>query len=112
MSIAGNGEVIGVFTNGDSQTLGQILLADVTNDGGLIQEGATLFTVGPNSGQRVFIEPEIDGGVINSGALELSNVDLAEEFTNLIVAQRGYSAASRIITTGDQILQETLRLKQ
>lgn len=112
VSIAGNGEVIGVFTNGDSQTLGQILLADVTNDGGLIQEGATLFTVGPNSGQRVFIEPEIDGGVINSGALELSNVDLAEEFTNLIVAQRGYSAASRIITTGDQILQETLRLKQ
>ncbi|MBZ0254905.1 hypothetical protein K8I31_02515, partial [bacterium] len=61
ISIAGNGEIIGVFTNGDSQTLGQILLADVTNDGGLIQEGATLFTVGPNSGERVFIEPEVEG---------------------------------------------------
>ncbi len=112
ISIGGNGEIIGVFTNGDSQTLGQILLADVTNDGGLIQQGATLFTVGPNSGEQVFIEPEIEGGIINSGALEMSNVDLAEEFTNLIIAQRGYSAASRIITTGDQILQETLRLKQ
>lgn len=112
VSIAGNGEMIGVFTNGDIQTLGQILLADVNNPGGLIQEGATLFTVGPNSGARVFVEPEIDGGIINSGALELSNVDLAEEFTNLIVAQRGYQAASRVITTGDQIINEALRLKQ
>ncbi|MBI1387901.1 MAG: flagellar hook-basal body complex protein [bacterium] len=112
ISIAGNGEILGVFTNGDTQTLGKIILADVTNEGGLIQEGATLFTVGPNSGQRFFIEPETEGGVINSGTLELSNVDLAKEFTDLIVAQRGYQASTRIITTGDQVIQEALRLKQ
>lgn len=112
VNIASNGEIIGVFTNGDIQSLGQVLLGKVRNEGGLIQEGDTLFTVAPNSGERVFVEAGSEGDVITSGALELSNVDLAQEFTNLIVTQRAYSANSRVITTGDQILQEVLNLKR
>lgn len=112
VSIASNGEIIGVFTNGDTQSLGQIRLATVRNDSGLVQEGATLFTVGPNSGERIFADAGIDAGAINSGSLELSNVDLAQEFTNLIVVQRAYQANTRVITTGDQVIQEALALKR
>lgn len=112
VSIAASGEIIGVFTNGDTQSLGQIRLATVRNEGGLIQEGATMFTVGPNSGERIFADAGIDAGAINSGSLELSNVDLAQEFTNLIVVQRAYQANTRVITTGDQVLQEALTLKR
>lgn len=112
VSIATNGEIVGLFTNGDAQTLGQILLADVTNPGGLLQEGATLFTEGPNSGERFFLEPDVEGGAITSGTLELSNVDLAKEFTDLIVAQRAYQANTRVVTTADQVLTEVVNLKR
>jgi flagellar hook-basal body protein len=112
VSIAANGEIIGVFTNGDTQSLGQIRLATVRNEAGLIQEGATMFTVAPNSGERIFADAGIDAGAINSGSLELSNVDLAQEFTNLIVVQRAYQANTRVITTGDQVIQEALSLKR
>ncbi|HQH71191.1 MAG TPA: flagellar hook-basal body complex protein, partial [bacterium] len=106
------GDIMGIFTNGDTQALGKIMLAKVTNEGGLIQDGATVFTTGPNSGERVYVEAGVEGGVINSGALELSNVDLAQEFTNLIIAQRAYQANARVITTGDQILTEVVSLKR
>lgn len=112
ISINPNGEIVGIFTNGDAQTLGQILLADVTNPDGLLQEGGTLFTTSPNSGERFFVEPDLEGGSIQSGQLELSNVDLAKEFSDLIVAQRAYQANSRIVTTSDQILTETVNLKR
>ncbi len=112
VSIAQNGEIIGVFTNGDTQSLGQIRLANVRNESGLIQEGATMFTTGPNSGERIFADAGTDAGSISSGSLELSNVDLAQEFTNLIVTQRAFQANTRVITTGDQIIQEALTLKR
>lgn len=114
VSIASNGEIRGNFTNGDSQTLGKILLATVTNEGGLTQVGDTLFTYrnGDNSGDRIFVEADLEGGSIESGSLELSNVDLAQEFTNMIVAQRAYQANSRVITTADAILQEVVNLKR
>src|SRR5690606_16360890 len=92
VSIAANGEIIGIFTNGDSHSLGQIMLATVRNESGLIQEGDTMFTVAPNAGERLLVEAGNGGGVITSGTLELSNVDLAQEFTNLIVAQRAFQA--------------------
>lgn len=112
VSIASNGEIIGIFSNGDAQVMGKILLADVTNPGGLIQEGAAMFTHSPNSGDFYFIEADVEGGAINSGALELSNVDLAKEFTDLIVAQRAYQANSRVILTSDQILTELVNMKR
>jgi len=112
VTVTKTGEITGIFTNGDIQTLGKIVLAKVTNEGGLIQEGATMFTTGPNSGERVFVEAGEEGGVINSGMLELSNVDLAQEFTNLIIAQRAYQANARVITTGNEILTEVVSLKR
>ncbi len=112
VSIGTSGEILGIFTNGDTQSLGKILLSKVTNNGGLIQQGAALFTVGPNAGDRIFVEAGVEGGEITSGALELSNVDLAQEFTNLIVAQRSYQANARVVTTADQILTEAVNLKR
>ncbi|MBD3265614.1 flagellar hook-basal body complex protein [bacterium] len=112
VSISSTGDVMGIFTNGDTQTLGQILLANVTNEDGLLQSKNTMFTAGPNAGDRIFVEAGVEGGTISSGTLELSNVDLAQEFTNLIVAQRAYQANARVITTGDQILTEVVSLKR
>ncbi len=114
VAITANGEIMGLFTNGDSQTLGKVMLATVTNEGGLVQQGNTLFQYrdGDNSGERRFVEADSEAGTIESGSLELSNVDLAAEFTKLIVAQRAYQANARIITTGDQILTEIVSLKR
>jgi flagellar hook protein FlgE len=112
VSISTGGDIIGIFTNGDTQTLGKLLLATVTNEDGLLQVKDTMFTLGPNVGDRIFVEAGVEGGTITSGQLELSNVDLAQEFTNLIVAQRAYQASARLITTGDAILQEVVSLKR
>jgi len=113
VSIGLDGKIWGSFTNGDVQTMGQIALGDVINDGGLVQEGSSYFSAGPNSGPiRTNLQAGVTGGTINSGTLELSNVDLAREFTDLIVAQRAYQADTRVITTGDQILQEVVNLKR
>ena len=112
VSISTSGDILGIFTNGDTQTLGKILLATVTNQDGLLQAKDTLFTMGPNAGDRIFVDAGGEGGTISSGSLELSNVDLAQEFTNLIVAQRAYQASTRVISTGDQILTELVNLKR
>lgn len=112
VSIGKDGQIYGSFTNGDVQTLGQIAIADVINEGGLVQEGGSYFTVGPNSGGITYLQGGLTGGSINSGMLELSNVDLAREFTNLIVAQRAYQANTRVILTGDQVLTEVVNLKR
>ncbi len=111
VSISPDGLIIGAFSNGATRYLGGIVLAQVTNEGGLIQLGDTLFAEGANSGQITVYDPGMGGtGEIQSGNLELSNVDIATEFTNLIVSQRAFSANSRIITTNDQILQEVVNL--
>ncbi len=111
VSISPDGLVVGVFSNGATRSLGAVVLAQVTNEGGLLQMGDTMFAESANSGPAVIFDPGNGGtGVIQSGNLELSNVDIATEFTNLIVAQRAFSANSRIITTNDQILQEVVNL--
>ncbi len=111
VSISTDGQILGIFTNGATRALGQVVLAQVTNEGGLLQVGDTGFTQSPNSGQPVVFDPGEGGtGEITSGQLELSNVDLANEFSNLIVTQRAFQASSRMITTGDTILQEVVNL--
>ena len=80
------------------------------NDSGLVAEGDNLFTSGPNSGNAVIRQPLAGGaGKIASGALELSNVDLSREFINLIVASTGFSAASRVINSSNQLLNDLLQ---
>lgn len=110
-AVGANGIITGAFTNGLTRTVGQIALATFANPEGLVDIGSNLFTPGPNSGTPVVGEPlSLGAGKIVGGALELSNVDLSQEFINLILASTGYSASSRVITTTDQLMQQLLVL--
>lgn len=109
--IGENGIITGVFSNGMTRQLGQVVLATFTNPAGLIDAGGSMFEAGPNSGTPIHVEPQSFGvGRIISGALELSNVDLGQEFVNMITASTGFSAASRVITTSDELIQQLLAL--
>jgi flagellar hook protein FlgE len=113
ISLSGDGTIVGVYSNSLREPIGKLALASFSNPSGLAKAGNSSFTVGDNSGQPVIGDPGTGGrGTLTAGALEMSNVDLAEEFTNLIVAQRGFQANSRVITTSDQVLQELVNLKQ
>jgi flagellar hook protein FlgE len=112
-SIDATGTIIGSFTNGTTQTLGQIALADFNNVSGLERIGGNMYQVTANSGSAITgYAAEGSTSSIASGALEMSNVDLAQEFTDMIIAQRGFQANGRVITTSDQMLQELVQLKQ
>ncbi len=113
ISIDKSGNINGIFTNGISRRLAQLMLADFNNQGGLLKAGRSLFQVSANSGQAVMgVAGETISGSISSGALESSAVDIAVEFTNMIIAQRGFQANSRIITTSDSMLDELVNLKR
>ena len=110
-SIDQNGYIIGVFSNGQSKKLAQIMLANFSNLNGLNSIGQNKFTVSSNSGKPVIGTPgDATATTIQSGVLEQSNVDLSEEFTKMIVSQRGFQASARVITTSDQLLQEITNL--
>ncbi len=105
------GYVVGVFSNGESRNLAQIMVATFANNNGLTSVGDNLFKVSPNSGEALVGEPgESSGTTIQSGALEQSNVDLSEEFTKMIVSQRGFQANARVVTMSDSLLQEITSL--
>ena len=111
--LGNDGVITGVYSNGLKQPLGKLAVASFNNPGGLEKAGNSSFRAGVNSGAAMVGEPGIGGrGVLNAGALEMSNVDLAEEFTGLIVAQRGFQANSRVITSSDEILQDLVNLKR
>lgn len=113
IAIDTSGTITGLFSNGISRTLAQILLADFNNKGGLRRAGHNLYTASANSGAAVHgVAGETVSGLISSGALESSNVDIAMEFTNMITAQRGFQANARIITTSDNMLDELVNLKR
>lgn len=112
-SVQSDGTVNYVDSSGDIQVAGQIALANFSNPAGLEKAGNNLFLDSPNAGNNGIVEPESAGvGSVISGALEMSNVDLSEEFTEMITAQRGFQANTRIITTSDEILQELVNLKR
>lgn len=107
----GDGVIFGRFSNGAVKTMGQLVLANFTNPAGLIDEGGNLFSTGPNSGPASISPPGTLGlGTLVSGALEQSNVDLGEEFTQMILTSTGYSASSRVIRTADELMQQLLVL--
>jgi len=111
-SVSNTGEIVGVFSNGLKQILGQVALANFNNVNGLEKIGDSMYRSTVNSGLAQIGPAGSNGlGLITSGALEMSNVDLAQEFTNLVIAQRGFQANSRVITTSDEILQELVNLK-
>jgi flagellar hook protein FlgE len=111
--IDGSGIITGVFSNGTTRVLGQVALASFPNQEGLEKAGDNAFRVTNNSGEANIGPSGIAGkGKIISGALEMSNVDMADQFTDMIVTQRGFQANSRTIQTADQLLQELLTLKR
>lgn len=112
-SVESNGIINYVDRDGNIHQVGQIALANFSNPSGLTKSGSNLYRLSANSGFTGYRLPQSAGmGSIVSGALEMSNVDLAEEFTEMITAQRGFQANTRIITTSDEILQELVNLKR
>jgi flagellar hook protein FlgE len=112
-SIDANGSIFGAFTNGVTLQLGQVALADFNNPGGLIRVGENQYTPSVNSGEPLIgFAGEGSRSKIAAGALEISNVDLAQEFTNLITTQRGFQSNARVISTSDEMLQEVVTLKR
>jgi flagellar hook protein FlgE len=107
------GDITGIYSNGFKQPLGQIALASFSNPSGLTKAGGNLFSTSANSGTANIGTPDTAGrGQIATGFLEGSNVDLAQQFTNMIMAERGFQANSKVITTSDEILQDLVNLKR
>lgn len=105
------GNIVGIFSNGTSQSLAQVMVATFTNLNGLVSIGDNMYQVAANAGTPRIGEPgESTTTTIQSGALEQSNVDLSEEFTKMIVSQRGFQANARVVTTADALLQEITNL--
>lgn len=112
-TIGSDGKLRGVFNDNVQRDLAQVALATFNNPMGLEKVGETSFRESANSGNpQLGIPGEGMRGDIVGGAVEMSNVDLAAEFTNLILAQRGFQASSRVITTSDQVLEELVNIKR
>lgn len=112
-NISSKGEIIGIYTNGERKTLQVLGLVDFDNPAGLEKIGSNMFQSTPNSGTPKYGAPATGSfGSVTPGALEMSNVDLAAQFTDMITTQRGFQANSRVITTSDEILQELVNLKR
>ncbi len=113
-SVGSDGILTGVYDNGRQQPLGRLGMATFANPAGLAKVGSNLFMSTSNSGE--FSQASIPGsdgaGTIVPGTLEMSNVDLAKQFTDMIITQRGFQANSRVMTTSDEILQELTNLKR
>jgi len=110
-AVQNDGLIVGAFDNGVTRTLGQVVVARFVNNQGLVDKGNALFSTGPNSGQALVTSPGSQAaGKLVSGALELSNVDLGQEFIDLILTSTGYSASSRVIRTTDELMQQLLVL--
>jgi flagellar hook protein FlgE len=109
--VEADGVITGVFDNGRNRAIGQVALATFTNDEGLVADANNLFRIGPNSGDVVVATPGTFGaGAVRSGALELSNVDLGQEFIEMILTSTGYSASARVVRTTDELMQQLLVL--
>ncbi|SES62811.1 flagellar hook protein FlgE [[Clostridium] polysaccharolyticum] len=112
--VDGSGKIIGSYSNGTSKYLGQLALAEFANPSGLEAVGGNLFAETKNSGEfdGIGVDPSSGSSSLTTGALEMSNVDLSAQFTDMIVTQRGFQANSRIITTTDTMLEELINLKR
>ena len=112
-NIEATGRITGTYTNGMVRPLGQLALASFANPEGLIKGGSNLYEISANSGQPQLGLPGREGrGFVRSRSLEMSNVDLAEEFTEMITASRGFQANTRVITTSDEVLMELINIKR
>jgi flagellar hook protein FlgE len=111
--IGSDGIITGIYADGTKQPLFQVAMANFANPAGLDKVGDTAFRSSTNSGAVQYGAPATGRrGSLQGGAIEMSNVDLASEFTNLIIAQRGFQATSRVVTTSDQVLEELVNIKR
>ena len=112
-TIGAAGDITGVFSNGQTQLLGQIAMGSFVNPGGLLRQGQNLFAASSASGSPSVGTPGSGGrGSVSTGNLEMSNVDLATQFTSMITAERGFQANGKVITTSDEMLQDLVNLKR
>ncbi len=112
-AVGSDGTVVGVYSNGESRALYRLGLAIFANPSGLEKAGNTAFIESANSGIAQVVSPlEGGAGKISGGSLEMGNVDLSEEFVRLIIAQRGFQANARVVTTSDQVLEELVNMKR
>lgn len=112
-SISSDGTIIGIYSNGLNQNIGQLGVATFNNPTGLLKGSDGMFISSNNSGDAQIGVASTNGrGSISAGTLEMSNVDIAKEFANMIIYQRGFQANSKIITTGDEILQTLVNMKR
>ncbi len=110
-AIGTDGLITGIFSNGQTRSLGQVATARFANPNGLTDEGGNFFTVAPNSGEpQIGMAGTFGRGVISAGFLEESNVDLAQQFTDLVIGQRAFQANARTISVSDEMLQELVNL--
>ncbi|MGN0480957.1 MAG: flagellar hook protein FlgE [Lachnospiraceae bacterium] len=114
VGIDGQGRIVANYSNGDTRFLGQVAVATFDNASGLEKKGTNMYAETLNSGHFDGVGEDVTatGGSIASGVLEMSNVDLSSEFTNMITTQRGFQANSRIITVSDSLLEELISLKR
>jgi len=111
--IDSTGTITGVYSNGTNRTIAQLALATFTNQGGLEKAGDTNFKESINSGiANIGVSGVAGKGTLLAGALEMSNVDLTEQFTDMIVTQRGFQSNAKTITTADTLLETVLSLKR
>ena len=109
-----SGVIHGSYDNGNTETLGQIAAARFSNASGLEKVGDNCYQTTLNSGEfdGIGVAIDSDGSAISTGELEMSNVDLSSQFTDMIITQRGFQANSRVITTSDTLLEELINLKR
>ena len=113
VTIAEDGKVTGTFTNGERRVLGQLAMARFRNNEGLVRAGGTLYVASEDSGEALIgLAGTAGRGSLAPGSLEQSNVDLAQEFVNLIAYQRGFQANSRTVKAGDEMMMELVNLKR
>ncbi len=112
VTVSTDGKVTATYSNGQTKLLGQIASAEFANASGLSKEGDNLYAQTLNSGDATIQDITFDGGYMTTGVLEMSNVDLSKEFTEMITTQRGFQANSRIITVSDTLLEELTNLKR
>ena len=112
-SVGDDGSITGQYGDGTTKLIGKIALASFSNSAGLVRAGNSYFSESVNSGTAQVGDAGTGSrGLLSAGTLEMSNVDLGPEFTNLIIAQRGFQANSRVITTSDELLQDLVNLKR
>ena len=112
VAIGRDGTITRFYSNGQNRFAGRIVVAEFANVTGLNKEGENLYSATGNSGEANVMFVNEDGGYMSSGTLEMSNVDLAQEFTDMITTQRGFQANSRVITVTDTLLDELRQLKR